>query len=188
MSLFLLFTFQHRLRAYLKLQSLQHIDSSRLSCGVTACVQCVSLSVVGTVLRCASVVYCGCPVKAALRFQSRVCCCRLSYEHKQQRFPVFIFLCLESPSCRICQSLSSSASLVSWHPTPVLLPGKSHGRRSLVGYSPWQRYKSDTTEQLYFHALEKEVAAHSSVIAWRIPGTRKPDGLLSMGSHRVGHD
>ena len=38
-----------------------------------------------------------------------------------------------------------------WQPTPVLLPGKSHGRRSLEGCSPWGRYKSDTTEQLHFH-------------------------------------
>ena len=38
-----------------------------------------------------------------------------------------------------------------WHPTPVLLPGKSHGWRSLVGCSPWGRYKSDTTERLHFH-------------------------------------
>ena len=38
-----------------------------------------------------------------------------------------------------------------WHPTPVLLPGKSHGRRSLVGYSPWGREESDMTEQLHFH-------------------------------------
>ena len=38
-----------------------------------------------------------------------------------------------------------------WHPTPVLWPGKSHGRRSLVGYSPWGRKKSDTTERLPFH-------------------------------------
>ena len=38
-----------------------------------------------------------------------------------------------------------------WHPTPVLLPGKSHGRRSLVGYSPWGREESDTTERLHFH-------------------------------------
>ena len=37
-------------------------------------------------------------------------------------------------------------------------------------------------------ALEKEMATHSSVLAWRIPGTREPGGLLSMGSHRVGHD
>ena len=38
-----------------------------------------------------------------------------------------------------------------WHPTPVLLPGKSHGWRSLVGCSPWGCYKSDTTKQLHFH-------------------------------------
>ena len=37
-----------------------------------------------------------------------------------------------------------------WQPTPVLLPGKSHGRRSLVGYSPWGRKESDTTEQFHF--------------------------------------
>ena len=41
---------------------------------------------------------------------------------------------------------------------------------------------------LHFHALEKEVATHSSVLAWRIPGTGEPGGLPSMGSHRVGHD
>ena len=38
-----------------------------------------------------------------------------------------------------------------WHPTPVLLPGKSHGRRSLVGCSPWGRWGSDMTERLHFH-------------------------------------
>ena len=38
-----------------------------------------------------------------------------------------------------------------WHPTPVLLPGKSHGRRSLVGCSPWGRWESDTTQWLHFH-------------------------------------
>ena len=40
----------------------------------------------------------------------------------------------------------------------------------------------------HFHALEKEMATHSSVLAWKIPGTGEPDGLLSMGSHRVRHD
>ena len=39
-----------------------------------------------------------------------------------------------------------------------------------------------------FHALEKEMATHSNVLAWRIPETEEPGGLLSMGSHRVGHD
>ena len=75
-----------------------------------------------------------------------------------------------------------------WQPTPVLLPGKSHGQRSLVGCSPWGREESDMTEQLHFHALEKEMATHSSVLAWRIPGMAEPGGLLSMGLHRVGHD
>ena len=69
-------------------------------------------------------------------------------------------------------------------PTPVFLPGKSHGRRSLVGFSPWGREESDTTERLHFHfqALEKEMTTHSSVLAWRIPGTGERGGLPSMGS------
>ena len=79
-----------------------------------------------------------------------------------------------------------------WHPTPVLLLGKSHGQRSLVGCSPWGHEESDTlsdfTFTFHFHALEKEMATHSSVLAWRIPGTLEPGGMPSMGSHRVGHD
>ena len=47
---------------------------------------------------------------------------------------------------------------------------------------------SDFTFTFHFHALEKEMATHSSVLAWRIPGTGEPGGLLSMGSHRVGHN
>ena len=43
-------------------------------------------------------------------------------------------------------------------------------------------------KRLSMHALEKEMATHSSVLAWRIPGTEEPDGLPSMGSHRVGHN
>ena len=127
-----------------------------------------------------------------------------------------------------------------WHPTPVLLPGKSHGWRSVGGCSPWGHEESNTTKRLHFHfslscigegngnplqcsclenprdggawkaavhgvaegrtrlsdftftfhfhALKKEMATHSSVLAWRIPGTGEPGGLPSMGSHRVGHD
>ena len=77
-----------------------------------------------------------------------------------------------------------------WHPTPVLLPGASHGWRS--------RWAADhgvakighdwATFTFLFHALEKEMATHSSVLAWRTPGTGEPGGLPSMGSHRVGHD
>ena len=47
---------------------------------------------------------------------------------------------------------------------------------------------SDFTFTFHFHALEKEMATHSSVLAWRIPGMGEPGGLLSTGSHRVGHD
>ena len=47
---------------------------------------------------------------------------------------------------------------------------------------------SDFTFTFHFHAVEKEMATHSSVLAWRIPGTGEPGGLPSMGSHRVGHD
>ena len=47
---------------------------------------------------------------------------------------------------------------------------------------------SDFTFNFHFHALEKEMATHSSVLAWRIPGTGEPGGLPSLGSHRVGHD
>ena len=125
-------------------------------------------------------------------------------------------------------------------PTPVLLPGDSQGRRSLVGCSPWGRWGSDATERLHFHsslscigeghgnplqcsclenprdggawwaavhgvaksrtrlsdftftfhlhALEKDMATHSSVLAWRIPGMGESGGLPSLGSHRVRHD
>ena len=120
-------------------------------------------------------------------------------------------------------------------PTPVLLPGKSHGRRSLIGCSPWGLEELDMTERLHFHfslscigegdgtpfwypmdrgaswaavhvvrksrtelsdftltfhfhELEKEMATHSSVLAWRIPETGEPGGLPSMRSHRVGPD
>ena len=47
---------------------------------------------------------------------------------------------------------------------------------------------SDFTFTFHFHELEKEMATHSSVLAWRIPGTGEPGELLSMGSHRVGQD
>ena len=77
-------------------------------------------------------------------------------------------------------------------PHSSTLAWKIHGRRSLIGCSPWGRWGSDTTERLHFHfshhALEKEMATHSSVLAWRIPGMGEAGGLPSMGSHRVGHE
>ena len=47
---------------------------------------------------------------------------------------------------------------------------------------------SDFTFTFHFHALEKEMVTHYGVLAWRIPGMEEPGGLLSLGSHRVGHD
>ena len=60
-----------------------------------------------------------------------------------------------------------------------------------MGCHLWGHTELDMTEATYhacMHALEKEMATHSSVLAWRIPGTREPGGLPSMGFHRVRHD
>ena len=56
------------------------------------------------------------------------------------------------------------------------------------GVAKSRTWLSDFTFIFHFHALEKEMATHSSVLAWIIPGTGEPGGLPSMGSHRVGHD
>ena len=56
------------------------------------------------------------------------------------------------------------------------------------GVAKIQTRLSDFTLPFHFHALEKEMATHSSVLAWRIPGMGEPGGPLSVGSHRVGHD
>ena len=56
------------------------------------------------------------------------------------------------------------------------------------GVTKSRTWLSDFTFTYHLHALEKEMATHSSVLAWRIPGTEEPGGLLSMGSHRVGYD
>ena len=56
------------------------------------------------------------------------------------------------------------------------------------GVTKSQALLSDFTFTFHLHALEKEMATYSHVLAWRIPGTGEPGGLPSMGSHRVGHD
>ena len=68
-------------------------------------------------------------------------------------------------------------------PLDCSLPGSS-----VHGVAKSQTRLSDFTFTFHFHALEKEMATHSSVLAWRIPGTGEPGGLPAMGSHRVGHD
>ena len=73
-------------------------------------------------------------------------------------------------------------------PPPVLLPGKSHGRRSLVGCSPWGREESDMTERLHFHFSLACIGEGNGNPLQRIPGMGEPGGLPSMGSNRVGHD
>ena len=79
-----------------------------------------------------------------------------------------------------------------WHPTPVLLPRKSHGRRSLVGCSPWGRQESDMTERLHVH-FSLSCTGEGNGNPLQCSCLENPrDGmlgwLLSMGSHRVGHD
>ena len=61
-------------------------------------------------------------------------------------------------------------------------------KAAVHGVAKSQTRLSDFTFTFHFYALEKEMATHSSVLAWRIPGMGEPGGLLSMGSHRVRHN
>ena len=61
-------------------------------------------------------------------------------------------------------------------------------KAAVHGFAKSQTRLSDFTFTFHFHALEKEMATHSSVLAWRIPGMAEPGRLPSMGSHKVGHD
>ena len=61
-------------------------------------------------------------------------------------------------------------------------------KAAVHGVAMSQTRLSDLTFTFHFHVLEKEMATHSSVLAWRIPGMGEPGGVPSMGSHRVGHD
>ena len=71
---------------------------------------------------------------------------------------------------------STLAWTIPWTEEPGRLHGVSKSQTRLSIFT------------FHFHALEKEMATHSSVLAWRIPGTVELGGLLSMGSHRIGHD
>ena len=62
------------------------------------------------------------------------------------------------------------------------------GKAAVLGVAEGRTRVSDFTFTFPFHALEKEMATHSSVLGWRTPGMGEPGGLPSMGSHRVGHD
>ena len=79
-----------------------------------------------------------------------------------------------------------------WHSTPVPFLDNPMDRgawwATVHGVAMSQTRLSNFTFTFHFHALEKEMATHSSILAWRSPGTGEPSGLLSMGLHRVGHD
>ena len=103
------------------------------------------------------------------------------------------FCATDSPRDRILTFLC--CYLRQWHPTPVLLPGKSHGRRSLVGCSPWGHEESDTTERLHFHFSLSCIGEGngdplqcSCLENPRDGGFWWAGGLPSTGSHRVEHD
>ena len=79
-----------------------------------------------------------------------------------------------------------------WQPTPILLPENPMNggawKAAVHGVAKSWTQLSDFIFTFHFHALEKEMATHSSALAWRIPGTGEPGGLPSMGLHRVTHD
>ena len=81
--------------------------------------------------------------------------------------------------------MAAHSSILAWKIPWMEEPGRLH---VVHGVAKSQTQLSNFTFTFQFHALEKEMATHSSVLAWRIPETEEPGGLLSMGSHRVGHD
>ena len=92
----------------------------------------------------------------------------------------------------LCSGWAESQALDSWgslHFSPIFnLPPSLPSFLSFSTQHELSMNYSDFTFTFLFHALEKEMATHSSVLAWRIPGTGEPGRLPSMGSHRVRHD
>ena len=86
------------------------------------------------------------------------------------------------------KAMALHSSTLAWKIPWVEEPGRLQSMRSRRVGHDWATSLSLFTFTFHFHALEKEMATHSSVLAWSIPGTGEPGGLPSMGSHRVGHD
>ena len=101
-------------------------------------------------------------------------------------------MCIPPPREHKCFPWNCPTRRRRWHPTPVLLPGKSHGWRSLVGCSPWGHEESDTTERLHFHfslsCNGEENGNPLQCSCLENPRDGEAWWLPSMGSHRVGHD
>ena len=87
------------------------------------------------------------------------------------------------------KAMATHSSTLAWKIPWTEEPGRLQSMGSLrVGHDLRFHFHFSFTFTFHFHALEKEMATHSSVLAWRIPGTGEPSELPSMGSHRVGHD
>ena len=86
------------------------------------------------------------------------------------------------------KAMAPHSSTLAWKIPWMEEPGGLQSMGLLRVRHDWATSLSLFTFTLHFHALEKEMATHSSVLAWRIPGMEEPGGLLSTGSHRVGHD
>ena len=87
--------------------------------------------------------------------------------------------------------MAPHSSTLAWKIPWMEEPGRAHGvmrPHATHGVVESRTQLSDFTYTFHFHALEKEMATHSNVLACRIPGTVEPGGLLSMGSHRVRHN
>ena len=98
-------------------------------------------------------------------------------------------------SQRVGHDLETAAAAKSLQSCPTLCdpidgspPGSSVPGILQARILEWVALLPDSGIKLWFPALEKEMATHSNVLDWRIPGREEPGGLLSMGSHRVGHD
>ena len=86
--------------------------------------------------------------------------------------------------------MATHSSTLAWKIPWMEEPGRLQSMRSLTVHGVAKRWTwlSDFTFTFHFHTLEKEMATHSTALAWRIPGTGEPGRLPSVGSHRVGHD
>ena len=113
------------------------------------------------------------------------------------RNPLFSLLGQKPEAYFTCRNLDLVITLNTlqrkqWHPTPYSRLGNPTDGgawwATVHGVTESQTWLSDFTFTFHFHALEKEMATHSSVLALRIPGTGEPGGLPSMGLHRVGRD